>query len=113
MEQKNEMKQTKTQVFNMIILESKLLLIDLAICSVWMLSMFGGWGNWANPIFLFILLEVLFRIVISFALAHKEKRSWLPLLIFVPLIALSVVGGMSIAIGLFMSQTFARRVFPQ
>ena len=52
MEQKNEMKQTKTQVFNVIILESKLLFIDLAICSVWMLSMFGEWGNWANPIFL-------------------------------------------------------------
>ena len=56
-------------------MKSKLLFFDLAICSVWMLSMFGGRGSWAYPTFLFVILEVLYRLVISFSLAHKEKRS--------------------------------------
>ena len=75
-------------------MKSKLLFVDLALCSVWMLSMFGGRGSWAYPTLLFVILEVLYRLVISFSLAYKEKRSWLPLLIFVPLIVMSVVVGM-------------------
>ena len=61
--------------------------------------MFGGRGSWAYPTFLFVILEVLYRFVISFSLAHKEKRSWLPLLIFVPLIAMSVCVGVYNGIG--------------
>ena len=80
-------------------MKSKLLLIDLAICSVWMLSMFGGRGSWAYPTFLFVILEVLYRIVLSFSLYHKEKRTWLPLLIFVPLIGMSVVAGIYNGVG--------------
>lgn len=74
-------------------MKSKLILFDLAICSVWMLSMFGGRGSWAYPTLPFIVLEVLYRLIISLSLAHKEKRSWLPLLVFVPLIYMSVVVG--------------------
>lgn len=80
-------------------MKSKLLFFDLAICSVWMLSMFGGRGSWAYPTFLFVILEVLYRLVISFSLAHKEKRSWLPLLIFVPLIVMSVYIGVYNGVG--------------
>ena len=80
-------------------MNSKLLFVDLAICSVWMLSMFGGRGSWAYPTFLFVVLEVLYRLVISFSLTHNEKRSWLPLLIFVPLIAMSVWVGVYNGIG--------------
>lgn len=80
-------------------MKQKLLFIDLAICSVWMLSMFGGRGSWAYSTFLFVVLEVLYRLVISFSLAHNEKRSWLPLLIFVPLIAMSVWVGVYNGIG--------------
>ena len=75
-------------------MKSKLLFFDLAICALWMLSMFGGRGSWAYTALPFIVLEVLYRLVISFSLAHKEKRAWLPLLIFVPLIVMSVyIGG--------------------
>ena len=87
-------------------MKSKLLFIDLAICSIWMLSMFGGRGSWAYPTFLFVVLEVLYRLVISFSLAHKEKRSWLPLLIFVPLIAMSVVTGVYNGIGEIVHRIF-------
>ncbi len=80
-------------------MKPKLLFFDLAICSVWMLSMFGGRGSWAYPTFLFVILEVLYRLVISFSLAHKEKRSWLPLLIFVPLIVMSVYIGVYNGVG--------------
>ena len=87
-------------------MKSKLLFIDLAICSIWMLSMFGGRGSWAYPTFLFVVLEVLYRLVISFSLAHEEKRSWLPLLIFVPLIAMSVVTGVYNGIGEIVHRIF-------
>ena len=75
-------------------MKSKLLFFDLAICALWMLSMFGGRGSWAYAALPFIVLEVLYRLVISFSLAHKEKRAWLPLIIFIPLIVMSeYVGG--------------------
>ena len=87
-------------------MKSKLLFFDLAICSVWMLSMFGGRGSWTSPIFLFIILEVLYRLVISFSLAHKEKRSWLPLLIFVPLIVMSLYVGVYDGVSVFVYRIF-------
>ena len=87
-------------------MKSKLLFFDLAICSVWMLSLFGGRGSWAYPTFLFVILEVLYRLVISFSLAHKEKRSWIPLLIFVPLIGMSVVVGVYNGVGEIIYRIF-------
>ena len=80
-------------------MKSKLHFFDLAICSVWLLSMFGGRGSWTYPTFLFVILEVLYRMVLSFSLYHKEKRTWLPLLIFVPLIGMSVVAGIYNGVG--------------
>ena len=68
-------------------------LFDLAICSVWMLSMFGGRGSWSDTVLPFVVLEVLYRMVLSFSLFHKERRSWMPLLVFIPLIFMSVVLG--------------------
>lgn len=38
-------------------MKSKLLFFDLAICSVWLLSMFGGRGCWAYTALPFIVLE--------------------------------------------------------
>ena len=80
-------------------MKSKLFYFDLAICALWMLSMFGGRGSWAYTALPFIVLEVLYRLVISFSLAHKEKRSWLPLLIFAPLIVMSVYVGVYNGVG--------------
>ena len=87
-------------------MKSKLLFFDLAICSLWMLSMFGWRGSWAYTALPFIVLEVLFRIVLSFSLHHKEKRTWLPLLIFVPLIGMSVVVGIYNGVGDIIYRVF-------
>lgn len=89
-----------------VVMKSKLLFFDLAICALWMLSMFGGRGSWAYIALPFIILEVLYRLVISFSLAHKEKRSWIPLLIFVPLIVMSVVVGVYNGVGEIIYRIF-------
>ena len=89
-----------------VVMKSKLLFFDLAICALWMLSMFGGRGSWAYTALPFIVLEVLYRLVISFSLAHKEKRSWLPLLIFVPLIVMSVYVGVYNGVGEIIYRIF-------
>ena len=61
-------------------MKNKVLFFDLAICSVWMLSIFGGRVSWSYPPFFVAALAVMFRIVASYSLYHyKEVRSWLPL----------------------------------
>ena len=63
-------------------MKSKLLLLDLSICSVWMLSLLGGRHGWYYPAFAFAMLGLLMRIVVSFSLYYREKRTWLPLCLF-------------------------------
>ncbi len=74
-------------------MKSKLLLFDLAVCSVWMLSLFGGRLSWTYPVLLFIALETLLRFVVSFSLYYREKRSWLPLALLLASIGLMVCSG--------------------
>lgn len=87
-------------------MKSKLLFLDLAIVSVWMLSMFGGRGSWMHLTLCFVVLEVLFRLVLSFSLYHQEKRTWIPLLINVPLVGMSVVVGIYNGIGEIIYRIF-------
>ena len=63
-------------------MKTKLLLLDLSICSLWMLSMLGGRDSWFHPAFAFSVLGITMRFVVSFSLYFQEKRSWLPLGIF-------------------------------
>ena len=63
-------------------MKSKLLLLDLSICSLWMLSLLGGRVGWFYPVFAFSVLGVMMRFVVSFSLYFQEKRSWKPLGIF-------------------------------
>lgn len=63
-------------------MKQKLFFLDLVICSVWMLSLFGGRGNYNFPLMLFAICEVLLRYSVSFSLYRKEKRTWIPLLLF-------------------------------
>lgn len=71
----------------------KVLVVDLAICSLWMLSVFGGRGCWTQPLFIVAVLSVLFRLVVSFSLYYQERRSWLPLGVFALMTSLSVYEG--------------------
>ncbi len=87
-------------------MKSKFYFLDLAIFSLWLLSMFGGRHNWAYSSLPFVILEVMYRLVLSFSLYHKERRSWLPLLIFVPLMVMSVVVGIYNGIGDIIERVF-------
>lgn len=74
-------------------MKSRLLLFDLAICSVWMLSLLGGRMSWAHPALLLFALAIVLRFVVSYSLYHREKRSWLPLCLFLALTVLMAYGG--------------------
>lgn len=87
-------------------MKSKLLFFDLSVCSVWMLSMFGARGSWTVPTFLVMVLLFLGRIVLSFSLYHQEKRAWLPLLVFVPLVWLSFAANVFLGLGDFLDRVF-------
>lgn len=63
-------------------MRTKLLLLDLSVCSLWMLSLFGGRNDWNTPAFAFAVLGVMMRFVVSFSLYHSEKRSLIPLCLF-------------------------------
>lgn len=63
-------------------MKSKLLFLDLSICSLWMLSLLGGRGGWYYPAIAFTVLGVMMRFVVLFSLYYQEKRSWLPLGLF-------------------------------
>ena len=77
----------------------KLLFVDLAICSLWMLCVFGGRGSWTQPLFVVSVLSVLIRFVVSFSFYYQEKRSWLPLGVFAMLMtSLVYEKGMSIGV---------------
>ena len=74
-------------------MKSRLLFFDLAICSLWMLSVLGGRYSWTYNNLPFIVLAVFYRVVVSFSLYHQEKRTWLPLLVFMPLAFFSAIYG--------------------
>ncbi len=69
-------------------MRTKLLLLDLSICSLWMLSLLGGRDGWYHPAIAFAVIGVMMRFVVSFSLYYQEKRSWLPLGMFAVIAAL-------------------------
>lgn len=69
-------------------MRTKLLLLDLSICSVWMLSLLCGRDGWYYPAIAFAVMGVMMRFVVSFSLYFQEKRSWLPLCLFAVLAGL-------------------------
>ena len=86
-------------------MKKKLLFVDLAICSLWMLSALGGRDSWEQPVFALSVLGVMTRFVVSFSLYYQEKRSWLPLGIFA-LLTGSLVYSENISIGTIASYFF-------
>ena len=74
-------------------MKQKLFLLDLAACSLWALAVLGSrhclGGIPANPV---VVLAVVSRITLAFTLYRKEKRSWVPLLLFMGLTFLVIAG---------------------
>ena len=74
-------------------MSTKYLYLDLMICSIWMLFVFGTYGGWANPVATICMPAVFYRFVLAFSLSRKDVRSWLPLLIYTPLSLWMVFSG--------------------
>lgn len=60
-------------------MKKKLLFVDLAICSLWMLSALGGRDSWEQPVFALSVLGVMTRFVVSFPCITKRSAHGSPL----------------------------------
>lgn len=81
--------------------------LDWTFCSLWTLIVLAN-CSWHLPSHLLMIVMVVVRIVLSFALYRKEKRSWVPLVVFTALFALlAVVGQVMTITGLCANLLFA------
>lgn len=71
----------------------KFLYLDLIICAVWMLFIFGMYGGWVSLFAAIVMPSVFYRFVLTFSLSKNEIRSWLPLLIYALLSTWTVLWG--------------------
>ena len=62
---------------------TRLLWAELLFCSLWLLAVLGGRGNWNTPVHFVAIFTVVLRLSFSFAMARGEKRAWLPLALMV------------------------------
>ena len=70
-------------------MKQKILWLDLAICSLWMLAALGSRTMWfTTPMTWVVLLVILARVVFSFSFYGQEKRSWVALALFIGTTAL-------------------------
>ena len=61
-----------------------LLGIDLAICSLWTIAALGSRIAWVDtPAIWIVMLLIMSRLLLSFTLYHREKKSWGSGLLFV------------------------------
>jgi len=60
-------------------MKNKLFLMNLALCSVWLLAILGSRESWNTVPLAVSLVAVLLRITFAFTFNRKEKRSWIPL----------------------------------
>lgn len=89
-------------------MRQKLFGLDLAVCSLWLLIALANCCWWSLPAHFLMVVTVVMRIILSFSLYRREKRSWIPLTVFSALFALlSVVGQVMITTGDFADLPFA------
>ena len=68
-----------------------LLGIDLAICSLWTIAALGSRIAWVGtPATWIVMLLIMSRLLLSFTLYHREKKSWIQELLFMGLAAFAV-----------------------
>ena len=84
-----------------------LLGIDLAICSLWTIAVLGSRIAWVGtPATWIVMLLIMSRLLLSFTLYHKEKKSWIPGLLFMGLTAFAVSVGLDIKLSGPASKVF-------
>ena len=64
---------------------------DLCMCALFCLLVFGGRDF--QYVYSLLAVVALFRLTITYLLAHREKRTWLPLLIFLSLTIMTTLAG--------------------
>lgn len=84
-----------------------LLGIDLAICSLWTIAALGSRMAWVDtPAIWIVMLLIMSRLLLSFTLYHRERKSWGSGLLFVGLTAFAVSVGFDIKLSELASKVF-------
>ena len=88
-------------------MRKKLLGIDLAICSLWTIAALGSSMAWVDtPATWIVMLLIMSRLLLSFTLYHREKKSWIPGLLFMGFTAFAVSVGLDIKLSELASKVF-------
>ncbi len=84
-----------------------LLGIDLAICSLWTIASLGSRMAWVDtPATWIVMLLIMSRLLLSFTLYHREKKSWIPGLLFMGLTAFAISTELDIKLSELVSKVF-------
>lgn len=84
-----------------------LLGIDLAICSLWTIAALGSRIAWVDtPVTWIAMLLIMSRLLLSFTLYHREKKSWIPGLLFMGLTAFAISTELDIKLSALASKVF-------
>ena len=84
-----------------------LLEMDLAICSLWTIAALGSRMAWVDtPATWIVMLLIMSRLLLSFTLYHRERKSWIPGLLFMGLTAFAISVGLDIKLNGLASKAF-------
>ena len=84
-----------------------LLEIDLAICSLWTIAALGSRMAWVDtPATWIVTLLIMSRLLLSFTLYHREKKSWIPGLLFMGLTVFAISTELDIKLSELASKVF-------
>lgn len=90
-------------------MRKSLFCFDLAVCSLWTMAALGSRTAWfASPaMWIVMLLLMVSRILLSFTLYNREKKAWIPGLLFIGLTFLTVGNGLDVK-----HTEIASKIFP-
>lgn len=84
-----------------------LLEIDLVICSLWTIAALGSRIAWVDtPATWIVMLLIMSRLLLSFTLYHREKKSWIPGLLFMGLTVFAISTELDIKLSELASKVF-------
>ncbi len=85
-----------------------LLEIDLAICSLWTIAALGSRIAWVDTpaTWIVIMLLIMSRLLLSFTLYHREKKSWIPGQLFMGLTVFAISTELDIKLSELASKVF-------
>lgn len=84
-----------------------LLEFDLAICSLWTIAALGSRMAWVDtPAIWIVMLLIMSRLLLSFTLYHREKKSWIPGLLFMGLTVFAISTELDIKFSEVVSKLF-------